>query len=189
MHISQLLQRLSATRLGRIQRQARGQALVEFSLILAPLMLIVLAVLAFWPVFTARDAVAFAAASGAHEAAISGGDTDRVEDSVDAMLSTAAFDLDTRHVSVQCSGGCARYQPVTVRVSVQIKPWIQLPFMPQYFTVSSQYSRASEVDGGPGRSIETSLQADSPSTNIPVWDVPGSSTHIPGSANQESIDQ
>jgi Flp pilus assembly protein TadG len=184
MHIVQTLRSLKLMGRGRIKRKAEGQALVEFTIILAPLMMIVLAVLAFWPVFTARDAVAFAAASGAHEAAITGGNADRVEDSVDAMLSTAAFDLSTRTVSVQCTGGCARYQPVTVRVSVKVQPWIRLPFMPKSFTVSSQYSRASEVDGGPGRSAGSSLQSDNPSTAAPAWDVPGASTHLPGSADQ-----
>jgi Flp pilus assembly protein TadG len=159
-------------------RTQSGQALVEFTLILAPLMLLVLAVLAFWPIFTARDAVAFAAASGAHEAAITGGDTARVERSVDAMLSTAAFDLSTRKVQVTCVDRCARYQPVTVSVAVHVKPWIRLPMMPESFTVSAEYTRASEVDGGPHGIQPIDGVPDLGNSN--GWNAPGAPTVLPG---------
>lgn len=156
-----------------VRRQQAGQALVEFTLVIVPLLMLVLGILAYWPIFTARDAIAFAAAAGAHEGAISGGDQARVRESVDALLSTAAIDLSTRTVTVGCAGGCARYQPVTVRVAVEVKPWITLPFMAKSYLVSAEYTRASEVDGGPGATTGRTPLA-------PAWQAPGAGTQLPG---------
>ena len=134
-------------------RQQPGQALVEFALVVGLLLTIVFTGIALWPVLNAGDAVSMAAANGAHEAAITGGDVARTEQRVRENLAAASISgAPQARVSISCAGSCSRYSPVTVAIVTEVAPALDLPWLPASFTVDAAATRASEVDGGTGGS-------------------------------------
>ena len=135
-------------------RQQSGQAFVEFALVIGILTTLVFSILALWPIINSHDAIAMAAASGAHQAAITGGDVAQVEQIVRSNLEVVGLGIDPEAVAVEvtCGGRCRRYDPVTVTVVTHVKPWIKLPWVKQSYQVAAQYTRASELDGSNGGS-------------------------------------
>lgn len=154
-------------------RRQRGQALVEFTLVISILLVLVLGIIGIWPVLNAGDAVSMAASSGAHEAAITGGNQAQVETIVRENLAASGLGIDpsTAVVTITCGGTCERYAPMTVNVAVSVKPWFRLPFYKPAYTVTAQYTRASEVDGA-----KSSL----PSSSMPPTNTNGGDMPIPG---------
>lgn len=169
-----------------VPRQS-GQALVEFSLVIGLFLTIVLTIVALWPVMNAGDAVAMAAASGAHEAAITGGNQRQVVATVRENLASAGvgFDSSVATVEIVCGGSCGRYSPITVIVSVPVKPWIAMPFLKRTYTVRTAYTRSSEVDtvqngGSYHLPPVTGLPPRDGGGNIGPWIPPGSGGGGPG---------
>ncbi len=162
-------------------RQQSGQAMVEFALVIGILSALVFSIIALWPVINSHDAIAIAAASGAHEAAISGGNTSRVQRIVHDNLTASSINLnaDAAVIHISCGGQsvCERYDPITVDVELAVEPWLDLPWLPDSFQVAASYTRAAEIDGG-GSLSTGELEPGDPAQPVPVPG--GKSPGIPG---------
>ena len=131
-----------------LSRRQSGQALVEFALVLPLLLALLLTIISLWPILNAADAVTMAAASGAHEAAITGGNKAQTTTQIHDNLAAAGLGINhPPTITISCAP-CSRYEPVTVAVAVPVEPWIELFWLPDSVSVDATYTRASEVDGG-----------------------------------------
>ena len=151
------------------QRVQHGQALVEFALVVSILFALVFSIISVWPFLNAQDAVAIAAANGAHEAAISGGDTKRVLAVVKTNLEAGGLGVerDEATIAIECAEtSCPRYSPISVQVRVPVEAWIDLPWIPDRIVVEAEYTRANELDGMVGLEAPP-LEEAPPGDNIP----------------------
>jgi len=111
----------------------RGQALVEFALILPVLMLLVVGMMEFSLVINQYMIVAEAAREGARSAAVGASDA-----TVTSVVKVAASQIDTGQLVVTVSPPTRnRGNPVTVTVTnpVQAVTLLMRPFFPAGFTV------------------------------------------------------
>ena len=112
----------------------RGQALVEFALIIPVLLLLVVGVMEFGLVINQYMVVAEAAREGARSAALGGSNA-----TVTTVVKTAASSIDTSQLTVTISPTTTRVRGSGVTVTVQ-KPVASItkmmtPFFPAGFTV------------------------------------------------------
>lgn len=112
----------------------RGQALVEFALILPVLMLLIVGVMEFGLIINQYMVVTQAAREGARSAALGGSNA-----TVTTTVKTAASQIDTSQIIVTISPSTTRVRGSGVTVTVQkpIKTITKLinPFFPTGFTV------------------------------------------------------
>lgn len=112
----------------------RGQALVEFALILPVLMLLVVGVMEFGLIINQYMVVAEAAREGARSAALGGSDA-----AVTTVVKTAASQIDVSKLTVTISPTTTRVRGngVTVTVKKPVKAITKLmsPFFPTGFAV------------------------------------------------------
>lgn len=112
----------------------RGQALVEFALILPVLMLLIVGVMEFGLIINQYMVVTEAAREGARSAAL--GDSNAT---ITTVVKTAASQIDTSQLTVTVSPATTRVRGSGVTVTVQkpIKTITKLinPFFPAGFTV------------------------------------------------------
>lgn len=147
-------------------RRERGQALVEFLIVLGLFLTLILGLVCMGQLLLANYTVNQAARVAAHQAALAGGGTDAARLAADQVLdSGVGTSADSTHASVSivcedpahigpsdepgdpanAATTCRRYYPVTVRVSYHDTFWTPLPMFTE-FTVQAQATRAAERD-------------------------------------------
>jgi Flp pilus assembly protein TadG len=135
---------------GLLARRQRGQALVEFTLVLGLFLTLLLGLVSVGQLLLANYAVSQAARAGAHQAAIEGGASGPATLAVAQVLGAGVgTDVSRSEVTVACdrSGStCRRYDPVTVQVVYRDSFWAPLPPLFTTFTVRAEATRASERD-------------------------------------------
>lgn len=146
-------------RLGRLQpstpwngsarhRRQRGQALVEFLMVLSVLLLILFGLIDVGQILLANYTVNQAARAAAHQAALVGGEASAAQqtaaDVIDSGVGTYA---DRMTVTVTCTRTpCRRYDPITVSIGYADAFWTPLPPLFDRFTVQATATRAAERD-------------------------------------------
>lgn len=105
--------------MGKFMNNKRGQAVVEFAMILPILMLILLGIIEFGRFYNAWLMVTNASREGARIASL-GGTTLQVEERVDVVMES--FDLNRITVSINPLGVGSRGDMVTVTVVYDIDP-------------------------------------------------------------------
>jgi hypothetical protein len=132
----------------RRQVTARGQALVEFTLVLGLFLLLILGLISVGQLLLANYAVNQAARAGAHQAAISGGAAAPARLAVEQVLNAGVGTSVSRaNVTVACTTApCRRYDPIRVEVVYHDAFWAPLPPLFTTFTVRAEATRASERD-------------------------------------------
>lgn len=126
----------------------RGQAMVEFTLVIGLFLLLILGLACVGQILLANYAVSQAARAAAHQAAIEGGSPAAAyyaaAQVLDAGVGTEAAGA---RVSVSCaSDPCRRYDPITVSVDYTGAFWTPLPPLFTEFTVRADATRAAERD-------------------------------------------
>lgn len=120
--------------LTRYMKNNRGQALVEFALILPVLLLLVVGVMEFGLIINQYMVVAEAAREGARSAAL--GDSNAI---VTTVVKTAASPIDTSQLTIAISPNTTRVRGsgVTVTVTKPVQAITNLinPFFPAGFAV------------------------------------------------------
>ena len=120
--------------LARYMKNNRGQALVEFALIIPVLLLLVVGVMEFGLVINQYMIVTEAAREGARSAALGGTNA-----TVTTVVKTAASQIDTSQLTIVISPTTTRIRGngVTVTVKKPVKSITQMmsPFFPAGFTV------------------------------------------------------
>lgn len=103
----------------RVQKNCKGQAIVEFAMILPILLLILLGIIEFGRFYNAWLMVTHASREGSRMASL-GGTTLQIEERVDTVMEV----LDTSRISVVItpSGVKSRGDMVTVKVTYDIDP-------------------------------------------------------------------
>jgi Flp pilus assembly protein TadG len=126
----------------------RGQALVEFMMVLPILLLLVLGLVGVGQVLLASYTVNQAARVGAHQGALAGGAaaaaSSAAEDVINAGVGT---DAENAIIAVTCTRTpCRRYDPITVQVSYASELWVPVPGLMDRFSVRAEATRAAERD-------------------------------------------
>ena len=131
-------------RLARLQRSERGLATVE-AILVVPLVLIpiLLAVVVFGRLEHTRLVVDAAAAAGARQAAVVGGDAQSVRERIAAELTDGGIDASRAVVLVEPTVACWG-EPIRVRVSISESAGI--PFLGNWTVpLSGEFVTRSEV--------------------------------------------
>ena len=121
----------------------RGQALVEFALILPLLLMVVCAILQFGLVFHAYLTVNEAAREGARLAAVGGTDT-----AIEARVKEVAPALKPDSLTITINPKPIRVAETMVTVTVSTPPPASLPFMDAFLPASLQGRVAMRVENG-----------------------------------------
>jgi hypothetical protein len=125
--------------LRRLRRNAAGQSLLEFALILPALILILLGIIQFGAVFTGLLALNAAAREGARQAAVAwhGDDSrEKIEAAVERVYKLGLFmdELDPQDIKIEFldddgnDGDPAAGKAVRVTVSGEVLQFVPLPF-------------------------------------------------------------
>lgn len=135
-------------RLAVALRRRRGQAVVEFTIVIGLFLLLILGLVCVGQILLANYTVNQAARAAAHQAAIEGGAPAAAYSAaaqvLDAGVGTRAADAT---VAVSCaSDPCRRYDPVTVSVDYAGAFWTPLPPLFTEFAVHAAATRAAERD-------------------------------------------
>ncbi|MBX0330269.1 pilus assembly protein [Oscillochloris sp. ZM17-4] len=126
----------------------RGQALIEFMMVLPILLLLLLGLVGVGQVLLASYTVNQAARVGAHQGALAGGvalaASSAAEDVIDSGVGT---DATNASIAVSCARTpCRRYDPITVQVSYAGELWVPVPGLMDRFSVRAEATRAAERD-------------------------------------------
>mgnify|MGYP001104550326 CR=1 FL=1 len=126
----------------------RGQAMVEFAIVIGLFLLLILGLTCVGQILLANYAVSQAARAAAHQAAIEGGAPEAAyraaAQALDAGVGTRAADA---RVEVACANApCRRYDPVTVTVDYAGAFWAPMPPLFTEFSVQAAATRAAERD-------------------------------------------
>jgi Flp pilus assembly protein TadG len=126
----------------------RGQALIEFLMVLPILLLLLLGLVGVGQVLLASYTVNQAARVGAHQGALAGGMTAAASSAArDVIDSGAGTEATNAIIAVSCTRTpCRRYDPITVRVSYAGELWVPVPGLMDRFTVQAEATRAAERD-------------------------------------------
>ena len=116
---------------GRCKKNEKGQTLVEFALVLLPLMLIVLGIIEFGWLFSGRIILTGAAREGARTAAV-GKDYDEIKDAVEGHIGNTGITLDLSSPTV-----IAGLEEITVIVSGDMEPLVGF-FVQNSFNMQGQ---------------------------------------------------
>lgn len=129
-------------------RCERGQAVVEFVIVLGVFLTLILGLVCVGQILLANYTVSQAARAAAHQAAIEGGTPAAAYGAaaqvLDSGVGTAASDAS---VAVACDRDpCRRYDPITVTVAYTSTFWTPLPPLFTAFSVHAEATRAAERD-------------------------------------------
>ncbi|MEI8166251.1 MAG: TadE family protein [Chloroflexales bacterium] len=132
----------------RMRPHERGQALIEFAIVIGLFLTLILGLVCVGQVLLANYAVSQAARAAAHQAAIAGGVPDAAYAAatqvIDAGIGT---DATAATVTVTCTRQpCRRYDPITVTVDYAGAFWAPLPPIFTTFALHAQATRAAERD-------------------------------------------
>ncbi|MFV9503355.1 MAG: TadE/TadG family type IV pilus assembly protein [Oscillochloridaceae bacterium umkhey_bin13] len=142
--------------LQRRNRQ-RGQAIVEFVIVLGLFLSLIFFLVAVGQILLANYTVTQAARAAAHQAALAGGSSDAARLAAHQVLDSGvgtSSDGTKAAIAIVCAnpdGGtpasvCRRYYPVTVTVDYTDSFWVPVPVGGGSFTVRAQATRAAERD-------------------------------------------
>jgi Flp pilus assembly protein TadG len=126
----------------------RGQALVEFAMVVGLFLMLILGLVCVGQLLLANYTVSQAARAAAHQAALAGGASESAvtaaQQVIDAGVGT---DTAAATVTVICTRQpCRRYDPITVTVDYAGAFWTPLPPIFTAFTLHAQATRAAERD-------------------------------------------
>jgi hypothetical protein len=126
----------------------RGQALVEFMMVLPVLLLLLLGLVGVGQVLLASYTVNQAARVGAHQGALAGGMATAASSAAEDVIgSGVGTDASGASVDVSCPRSpCRRYDPITVRVAYSGDLWVPVPGLMDRFSVQAEATRAAERD-------------------------------------------
>lgn len=125
----------------------RGQAIVEFVVVLGVFLTLILGLVCVGQVLLANYTVSQAARAAAHQAAIAGGAAAPAHSAANAVIDAGVGTEAARAtVEVSCPAPCRRYDPVTVRIVYRGGFWAPLPPLFTDFTVRATATRAAERD-------------------------------------------
>jgi Flp pilus assembly protein TadG len=131
-------------------RTARGQALVELTIVLGVLLTLILGLVCIGQILLANYTVSQAARAAAHQAAIQGGASDEAllaaRTAIDSGVGTSSANAE---IIVDCPAPCRRYNPVTVTIVYRGDFWAPLPPLFTDFSVRATATRAAERDVQP----------------------------------------
>ena len=126
---------------------ARGQALVELTIVLGVLLTLILGLVCIGQILLANYTVSQAARAAAHQAAIQGGESEAAliaaRSAIDSGVGTSS---DAAEIAVNCPAPCRRYDPVTVTIVYRGDFWAPLPPLFTDFSVRATATRAAERD-------------------------------------------
>ncbi len=130
--------------------KARGQALVELTIVLGVLLTLILGLVCIGQILLANYTVSQAARAAAHQAAIEGGESEAAllaaRIAIDSGVGTSS---DAAEIAVDCPAPCRRYDPVTVTIIYRGEFWAPLPPLFTDFSVRATATRAAERDVQP----------------------------------------
>ncbi len=126
----------------------RGQALIEFMMVLPILLLLVLGLVGVGQVLLASYTVNQAARVGAHQGALAGGAAPAASSAAEEVINDGVgTDAANALIAVRCTRTpCRRYDPITVQVSYAGDLWVPLPGFLNHFSVQAEATRAAERD-------------------------------------------
>ncbi|NTW01724.1 MAG: pilus assembly protein [Oscillochloris sp.] len=126
----------------------RGQALIEFLMVLPILMLLLLGLVGVGQVLLASYTVSQAARVGAHQGALAGGISTAASSAAeDVINSGVGTNAGHASISVRCTRTpCRRYDPITVQVLYADELWVPVPGLMEHFSVQAEATRAAERD-------------------------------------------
>ncbi|NCC32327.1 MAG: pilus assembly protein [Chloroflexia bacterium] len=129
-------------------RRERGQAIVEFMLVIGIFLALVLWLVCIGQILLAGYTVNQAARAAAHQAALAGGASATAYDAAAAVLNAGVGTrADAAQVRIAClRTPCRRYDPITVNIAYRGAYWAPVaPFFNE-FTLESEAVRAAERD-------------------------------------------
>ncbi len=126
----------------------RGQALVEFMMVLPILLLLVLGLVGVGQVLLANYTMTQAARVGAHQGALAGGAAPAASSAAKEVINDGVgTDAANAIIAVSCTRTpCRRYDPITVQVSYAGNLWVPIPGLLDRFNVRAEATRAAERD-------------------------------------------
>lgn len=146
-----MINRLFTALRRRWLRPRRAQSLVEFALVVGPLLLIIFCGINALQLLLTRQAITQAAVVAANRAALVGGDDREInrgdvvraaEQVLDSGTITRASEAT---ITVACAAQCRRYDPITVNIAYAGQYWVPLgPFTT--LSLRAAVTRASEQD-------------------------------------------
>lgn len=146
--------------LPRVRGKERGQAIVEFLIVLGVFLLLMFGIACVGQILLANYTVNQAARTAAHQAAIEGGEPESAEIVAESALNAGVgTDYEKATIQVTCrepSGNpavlgpqadvCRRYYPVSVSITYTDEFWVKMPPLFTSFTVKADATRAAERD-------------------------------------------
>ncbi|WP_129632699.1 TadE/TadG family type IV pilus assembly protein [Candidatus Oscillochloris fontis] len=126
----------------------RGQALIEFMLVLPIMLLLLLGLIGVGQILLANYTINQAARVAAHQGALSGGMSNAALSAAEQVIATGVgTETQNAQITVQCSRTpCRRYDPITVQVDYRGVLWVPLPGLLEQFHVQAVATRAAERD-------------------------------------------
>lgn len=146
--------------LPRVRAKERGQAVVEFLIVIGVFLMLIFGLTCVGQILLANYTVNQAARAAAHQAAIEGGEPESARFAAKTAISAGVgTDFDKATVEVTCrepSGNpavpgpqaavCRRYYPISVSITYTDEFWAPLPPLFTGFTVKADATRAAERD-------------------------------------------
>lgn len=143
-----------------VSQRRRGQAVVEFVLVIGVFLLLIFGLVCVGQILLANYTVNQAARAAAHQAAINGGDVNAAKAAAEsAIRAGVGTDPADATVTVVCQkpganpsdtsqnvSVCRRYYPVSVKIVYQGAFWVEMPPLFTAFSVQAQATRAAERD-------------------------------------------
>lgn len=133
-----------------LQNRVQGQALIEFMLVLALLLLLIFSTFNIMQLFLVNYAVHQAAWAAANQAAIDGGTATSAVAVAELLLSAGVGTSATQAaITVSCAASgmlCRRYDPITVEIVYQDNYWMPIAPIFDAFTTRASATRPSERD-------------------------------------------
>ena len=126
----------------------RGQALVEFAMVVGLFLTLVISLVCVGQLLLANYTVSQAARAAAHQAALAGGAPEAAYTAATQVINAGVgTDTTAATVTVICTRQpCRRYDPITVTVDYAAPFWTPLPPIFTAFTLHAQATRAAERD-------------------------------------------
>jgi Flp pilus assembly protein TadG len=146
----------------RVRVKERGQAVVEFLIVIGVFILLIFGLTCVGQILLANYTVNQAARAAAHEAAIEGGEPESAKIAAQSAINAGVgmeYSNDSAAVEVTCrkpstdpnvqgpkADVCRRYYPISVNITYKGAFWTPLPPLFTSFTVKADATRAAERD-------------------------------------------
>lgn len=132
----------------RVRAKERGQAVVEFLIVIGVFLMLIFGLTCVGQILLANYTVNQAARAAAHQAAIQGGTPAAAYDAAKSVINSGVgTSYSGATVNVTCARTpCRRYDAITVNVAYNDSFWTPMPPLFTSFTVRAQATRAAERD-------------------------------------------